>query len=208
MLLLLPRRTRVVLLSLLAAAGLLLLTPTAASAHDEFLSSTPEAGSTVGTTPTEISLTFSGDLLTTPGAAVLEVLTEDGTNLAADAPLIDATTLTQPLTPDPISGVVTVRWKVVSSDGHPISGEFTYTVAAATITPTPTPTVTSTPTPSASPTTTAPVSDEPAGSDGDLFLPILLGAGTVLVVAVLLITALIVRQRLTRRRAAEGSDES
>ena len=58
--------------------------------------------------------------------------------------------LTQPLE-GTASGVITVLWKVVSSDGHPISGEFSFTATGA---PTPTPTQTATPTVTPTPTET------------------------------------------------------
>ena len=45
------------------------------------------------------------------------------------APVVADTVLTQPLAGE-ASGVVTVLWKVVSSDGHPISGEYSFTVDA------------------------------------------------------------------------------
>ena len=60
-------RRRILLLStlttLLLAAGLLFATAAPAAAHDEIVSSSPEAGSTVSVVPEEISLTFSGETL-------------------------------------------------------------------------------------------------------------------------------------------------
>lgn len=124
------RRTR-----LIAAAGLLigvLLSAVAAPAfaHDELIGSTPAAGSAVDTLPAEVTLTFSGVLLDEPGATVVEVTDASGTDLTGGDPVLDGTRLTQPLT-GTASGEVTVIWRVVSSDGHPISDEFTFTVGSA-----------------------------------------------------------------------------
>ena len=70
-------------------------------------------------------------------------------------PLVEGTVVTQPLS-GAASGLVTVLWKVVSSDGHPISGEFGFTVTAP---PTPTPTATATP-------SEEPTADADRGADG------------------------------------------
>ena len=93
------------------------------------------------------------------------------------APSVEGATVTQPLAAPLAAGEHTVTYRVVSNDGHPISGTvtFTSTAVAATASPTastptstaeasPTPTVSTasaTPMPSDSPTTTPePVADE------------------------------------------------
>ncbi|MGG1909033.1 copper resistance protein CopC [Microbacterium sp. NRRL B-14842] len=58
--------------------------------------------------------------------------------------------ITQHLSPDAATGIFTVRWKTVSADGHPISGEYVYTVTPAMATEPSTPTTS--PTPETSPT--------------------------------------------------------
>lgn len=45
------RNLRAVVLAVIGAVGLLFVAPTPAIAHDEFVSSFPEAGSTIGTSP-------------------------------------------------------------------------------------------------------------------------------------------------------------
>lgn len=203
-------RLRASLLTALTAGVLLFAAPTPASAHDEFLSSYPEAGSTIGTSPAEITLSFSGELLTDPGSAVIEVIDTAGQNIAVDPPVIDTVTATQHLSPDPTAGLVTVRWKVVSSDGHPISGEFSYTVEAITIDPTPA--ATATPAPSSTATNTTGLDTaEPSGrgqaSGGGAFLPIaavLTGVGAV--GGILIIVLMMGRERRRRDKAAgDGS---
>nr|BFF11089.1 hypothetical protein GCM10025699_23920 [Microbacterium flavescens] len=81
-----------------------------------------------------------------------------GTSLLDGAPTAQDNVLTQPLAGE-ASGEITVLWKVVSSDGHPISGEFAFTVAPA---PTPTDTATPTPTPTESTEPTTEPTQEPA----------------------------------------------
>jgi methionine-rich copper-binding protein CopC len=209
------RRTASTLLGgltvLLLAGGLLLASAAPAAAHDNLISSTPEAGSTVGVSPAEISLTFSGELLTATSAVVIEVTSPDGQNIAEGEPAVDGTTVTQTLTASQSAGVFTVLWRVVSSDGHPISDQYTYTVEAVTIpTSTPTPGETSEPTPEPSPTATA---TEAAGSDvhsgpsgGGVFLPILaLVSGVVIVGGALVVVLMVARERRRRDRVAAAA---
>jgi hypothetical protein len=154
-----PTRIRSVsaVASLLLAAILGVLgavtVPVAAAAHDEFVGSDPAAGSTVAQAPAALTLTFSGLISPEEGATVIEVTDASGADLVEEAAAIQENTVTQPLLP--ATGPVTVLWKVVSSDGHPISGEFGFTVAGAS-SPAPSPTET------AAPATSDPA---PAGSD-------------------------------------------
>ncbi|GAA2993330.1 hypothetical protein GCM10010460_32770 [Microbacterium terrae] len=147
-----PTRTRLAAAlaaaALVAASALLIAPP--ASAHDELLGTDPAADSTVDTLPESIALTYSNLISTDPGASIVEVTDAAGTALSDGEPTTQDNVLTQPLAGE-ASGVITVLWKVVSSDGHPISGEFTFTVAAAE----PTPTATTEPSPTASESATA-----------------------------------------------------
>jgi len=120
-----------------------------AFAHDELIGSTPVAGSQVDELPDEIVLTFSGVLLDESGATQVVVTDASGASLVAGDPVLDGTRLTQPLE-GAASGEVTVIWRVVSSDGHPVSDEFTFTVAGggeSATDPTAAPIATSTPLP-------------------------------------------------------------
>lgn len=173
------RRTRslsVLVLSLLAAAGILIATPTAASAHDRLISSTPAAGATLLEVPADLTLTFNAELSADAGSAVIEIVSPAGVNIAAAAPVVSGMNVTQALPTDIEAGGYAVRWKVVSSDGHPISGEFTYGVDAAAIAPAPVETATPTAEPSAEPTATATptpsatVEPEPVSSGAELVI--------------------------------------
>lgn len=115
--------------ALIAAFVALLLMGVAApaSAHDELLGATPGIDSQVDALPAELVLTFSGVLLNEPGATEVVVTDADGASLLGGDPVLDGTTLTQPLE-GTASGAVTVIWRVVSSDGHPISDQFSFTV--------------------------------------------------------------------------------
>lgn len=136
--------------ALLAALALVLLA-SPAYAHDELIGSDPASGAQVDALPAEITLTFSGVLLDEPGATEVVVTDAAGNDLTASDPVLDGTRLTQPLQGD-AAGEVTVIWRVVSSDGHPVSDQFTFTVGdGSAVAPTGT---------APSPTETAPASDD------------------------------------------------
>lgn len=114
----------------LVAAALALAAPaTAASAHDELLGADPSPDATVAELPASITLTFSGILLDEPGATEIAVTDAGGASLVSGDPVLDGTRVTQELD-GAASGAVTVLWKVVSSDGHPVSGEYAFTVGS------------------------------------------------------------------------------
>ena len=130
------------LAALLVASGLTLAIASPAHAHDELIGSDPAQGATLDTLPAELTLTFSAAISDEEGASIVEVTDASGTSLADGAPSVQDNVLTQQLGGE-ASGDITVLWKVVSSDGHPISGEITFTVSdgsgpAATTAPQPT----------------------------------------------------------------------
>jgi methionine-rich copper-binding protein CopC len=189
----------------LIAVGLLFAAAPPAAAHDQIVSSSPEAAGTVSEVPEQISLTFSGEILADFSAVIVEVIAADGQNIATGDPIVDGTTVTQAVQPGQV-GVFTVRWRVVSSDGHPISNEYQYTVEAVAVPPsTPTPDVTEEPTPRPSPTATAtPAGDVHNGpSGGGEIFPGLAVLGVVVVLGGGLIIVLMMgRERRRRDRAA------
>lgn len=124
-----PVRTRPA--SLLALCGALLLAallalPAPAQAHDTLLSSDPEDGATLETSPEEIALTYSADILEV--SPLVRITDESGTELAEIVPTVEGPVATATLTEPLPAGTHTVQWRVVSSDGHPIEGTFTLTV--------------------------------------------------------------------------------
>lgn len=203
-----PRRSLITAMAtLLLGAGLTLAVATPAQAHDELVSSYPEADSTITGSPAEITLSFSGELIAGMQSAAVEVIAPDGQNIATDAPSEDGTSITQHLAPNPPAGLFTVRWKVVSSDGHPISGEYTYTVA-------PTDAVPSSPaaTPSTAPQTPAPTAtatEAPADNGyggetsggGDTFAILAVVGGVIILGGALVIVLMVGRERRRRDRA-------
>lgn len=115
----------------LSLAGLLVIGPaSAAAAHVGLVSSYPAAGGTIPAAPTELSLTLSDVPQKIEGSVVIEVVGADGRNIATGQPQIVGASITQHLLEEPVVGAYTVRWRVVSGDGHSINDEYRYTVEA------------------------------------------------------------------------------
>lgn len=155
-----------------AVGGLLLavaavLAPAPASAHDTLIDSSPAAGTSVQTVPATVTLTYSADLISGAGTTGVEVTAPDGTPVHAGEPEVAGAVVTVPLAETGPAGEYSVVWRVVSSDGHPISGEFVFEVLTGTE-PTPAPTVEPTPDETAAPAPSeAPEETPDAGiSDG------------------------------------------
>lgn len=102
-----------------------LATPPPASAHAVLVASTPEQGARLASAPAAVELTFSTAL--TPPAVVV-VHGPDGSVAATDEPSVSGALVRQPL-PDAGGGTYTVAYRVVTADGHPVTGQLTFSVA-------------------------------------------------------------------------------
>lgn len=115
------------LLPLLIAAFL----ATPAFAHTALVSANPESGAVLNEVPAEVRLTFTEDLLLvdSKNPNKIEVINGIGQVVSGMTQVSgpDAyTALDQSFEP---SGDYTVTYRVVSADGHPIEGEYRFTVA-------------------------------------------------------------------------------
>ena len=99
------------------------------AAHDELLASTPASGEQLAAPPASVSLTFSADVLTL-GAAIV-VVDQSGRDWVAGEPIVAEGLVTAPLDGNLPEAGYEIRWRVVSSDGHPISGLIPFTVGDA-----------------------------------------------------------------------------
>lgn len=213
------RPTRTILagaIALVFGIGLLAGPASPASAHDGLVSSTPGSGESATASPSTVTLTFSGEILEgSPTAVVVEVTDAAGTPVSDGDAVVDGVTVTQQITPDLPDGDYTVTWRVVSSDGHPISADFHFFIAPAAgadTAPTPTATVSSItePSPTAEPTASAPAAADGYGgqaSGGGEMFPILLVAGVALTLGVLLVTVLRMGQKRRERDARDAAKE-
>ena len=111
-----------------AVVGVALALPAAAWAHAVLMRTTPVASKVQNTAPTEVQLTYSEPI--EPRFAIVSV-TDAGGNLvtggAARARPGDPNTLVVPLQQIP-EGWYLVYWRVISADGHPVRGAWTFAV--------------------------------------------------------------------------------
>ncbi|MCM3696209.1 copper resistance CopC family protein [Microbacterium oleivorans] len=170
-----PAALRAALAGVLLALAAVLTVANPAAAHDELVGSSPAVGADLAEAPAEITLTYSAAIMTE--GATVAVFDASGRDWAEGAPAIDTNTLTLPVAGLPAAGYV-VEWRVVSSDGHPISGTIPFTVGGG------------------APITSDDVAGAATPEDEGAVVPVVVGA--VIAVAVIGITLWIV---LSRRRS-------
>lgn len=162
---------RLVLLAFALSAILAIALPGAVSAHNTLLSSDPADGATLASAPTQIAWQFDNSVPLETMTVTLIDATGARSELSGSThgPAGD----TQVITPLPAlpTGEVSLRWRLVGPDGHPITGRVDFTITAPTATTDTTEPATSEPVgTSPAPTTTAPPldsTDADAGLDND-----------------------------------------
>jgi methionine-rich copper-binding protein CopC len=114
------RTTATIIIALLVIVGLV---APAVLAHAQLLSSSPADGASLPTTD-EVSLTFNEDI----DPAFVEIVAEGADGDVTDGdPVVAGRVVTQPISPA-ASGPHTVTYRVVSRDGHPVSGSVSFTL--------------------------------------------------------------------------------
>ncbi|WP_040491341.1 copper resistance CopC/CopD family protein [Ilumatobacter nonamiensis] len=150
----------VLFIALTAAAGLA-MDGGPVSAHTEFSGSTPSDGDVVDAPVESVSLVFTGEAEES-GDGFVALDASGQIREPDDVSTVDNQVFTLSFDPALAGGDIGIRWNVLSADGHPISGAFSFTVTAPLPTTTTTTTAPSTtipppttaPTPAASPATT------------------------------------------------------
>jgi len=116
--------------ALLAGLCLALLVPAApASAHAALVSTTPEQGSVIGSSPTKVTLTFNEPVRVIPGKT--QVIAPDGKRINTGDPVATGGALSLDVrAADHPLGTYLVSYRIISADGHPLSGGFMFSVGA------------------------------------------------------------------------------
>lgn len=112
-----------------------------AAAHTELKSSTPKDGATVEKAPSHVELVFTESI--NRQFVTIVVTGPGGQKVAKGKPGTKGPVVTQPLTADLPNGRYAIAFRVVSSDGHPVSGELHFTLKAPAPVPSATPTTAS-----------------------------------------------------------------
>jgi methionine-rich copper-binding protein CopC len=157
------RILRAVTVTLLAGLALL-LGAGPALAHSRLQSSNPSNGASLDTAPQQVSLTFNEEM--TPGFSTITVVGPDGTHYETGDVAADGGTVSRSVLPLGPAGQYKIGYRVVSADGHPVSGEVSFTLTTAGQAAAPAP---ATSAPAAAPVAApapAPAAAAPADSDG------------------------------------------
>lgn len=116
-------------LMVLACFVVLGMRPPAALAHAYIVSSTPAADETLDEAPSSVRIEFNEPI--EAGFYELQVIGPSGVSEAAGEPVFDPeqpTRLSVALNPDLPEGAYAAKWKVVSGDGHPVSGTISFQI--------------------------------------------------------------------------------
>lgn len=189
--------------------GLLMAEPGAAQAHSGLIGTDPADGASLDIAPAQVVLTFNE--APQPLGTQVQVLGPDGEEVSTGEPVVTDTQITQPLAEARPAGSYTVLWRMTSTDGHPLTGQYTFTVATPAGAPVDDPTGTvapsTPPTPPPTPTmspvadvTTSATDDQPGWRWGPTSVTVL---AVVVVIAAGLVVAII-----WLRRKVMGNDTS
>jgi len=112
---------------LLAFQCLILSAPTS-FAHGQIVTSYPLDGSTSSPTPTQVWIEFDGELQTIDGEVVNTLKVTDSTGLvvSAEEAVIEGAKISTQVSDQSVGGVFTVEYRIVSEDGHPVEGSYTF----------------------------------------------------------------------------------
>ncbi len=120
------RWLRLGLTALFASVVALVACAGPASAHAQFVTSTPADGAHVDPAPDVVTLRFSEDVSLELGG--VRVLDADGERVDSDDARADGDIVTVGLRDGLDDGAYVVAWSVVSADSHPVNGAFTFVV--------------------------------------------------------------------------------
>jgi copper resistance protein C len=151
------RIARLVAAAVAATALVVVTTGGPALAHNSLTKAVPDKNATVKKPPATVELTFLQRV--DPKFLTIVVTDAQKQKVPAAAAEADGKKGTLPLTGELANGTYQVAYRVVSEDGHPVQGSYTFTVAAPGVTSaspsvSPDPVVSS-PAPAAAPSTVA-----------------------------------------------------
>jgi methionine-rich copper-binding protein CopC len=119
------------------------LFPANANAHARLVSTNPADGAVLTTMPDSVTFTFNENIL--EGSTAIAFVDELGVVIDSSPGTLMGPSITAPWPQQASQGSIQVSYRVVSSDGHPVMGSITVTLAGTssskpdTATPAPTP---------------------------------------------------------------------
>ncbi len=114
-------------LAVLALLCLVLSSPFS-FAHGEIVTSYPLRDSTSSPTPTQVWIEFDGELQLIDGEVINTLKVKDSTGLvvSAEDADIEGSKISTQISDQSVGGVFTVEYRIVSEDGHPVEGSYTF----------------------------------------------------------------------------------
>ena len=117
---------------LLLSAGMVALLATGglpAQGHSQLITAYPRPGSTIVSAPEKVVLEFNENLINIGGASnVLSVKNSIGQTVSTGVTAVDGAKVSIALSKKLPVGKYTVRWRIVSADGHPLAGRYSFTI--------------------------------------------------------------------------------
>jgi copper resistance protein C len=121
------RAAAVVAVACLTMVGL----ATPAFAHNQLIASNPTNETTVPESPAAVELTFDQPVQKGEGLNDIAVTGPEGTNWAVGPPEVASNVVTATIDGLGPAGQYRIGYRILSADGHPVSGEVTFTLANA-----------------------------------------------------------------------------
>jgi copper transport protein len=107
-----------------------LLFSSPAAAHAELVNTTPANGAQLTKPPSKVQMTFTESVNLLPGG--IRLIDGAGAVVPTPDPTVEGGTVLWPMPTALPEGAYVVTFRVVSADGHPISGAFSFGIGAAT----------------------------------------------------------------------------
>ena len=126
-----PHVKRAVAVALLAFVAL--LSPAGAAAHATLIATTPENGAVLAKAPRVVRVEFDDTIRVAPGNEAVSNVTSG--SVLGGAPAVHGHELTLPLRAGLQDGDYSVRWSIVSDDGHREEGVIAFAVGAGSPSP-------------------------------------------------------------------------
>jgi methionine-rich copper-binding protein CopC len=97
-------------------------------AHGEIVTTYPLRDSTSSPTPTQVWIEFDGELQLIDGEVINTLKVKDSTGLvvSSEEAVIEGSKISTQISDQSVGGVFTVEYRIVSEDGHPVEGSYTF----------------------------------------------------------------------------------
>jgi hypothetical protein len=117
------------LIVLLMTGSLLFAASSPSFAHAQLTSANPKPNAVLFAMPLKVNLLFTDDIIADAGGNVITLTGPNGKRIDSGATSVIGNQLTVAIKKSTALGKYTVRYRVVSEDGHPITGNYKFSLA-------------------------------------------------------------------------------